>query len=175
MPTAIRRHQNDTKTFEELTTKEQALAINAHTLWYLNATRAHGRRIGLQRAAQKIAGQLEGMAEQVRNVDQDGRKIAAFDPAFSGYVLKRDFDRRTLDSLLNRFERVVKRDVDRKLTVDLRYELMSANSPGLTRSTFHRLARWCKTAGIYSDGMHVAQRISELLFGKVIDRASLGR
>ena len=32
MATTTRRHQNDTKTFEELTTKEQALSINAHTV-----------------------------------------------------------------------------------------------------------------------------------------------
>ena len=54
----VRRHQRDTKTFEELTAKEQALAINAHTVWYLKAARAHGRRIGLQKSTGKIARQL---------------------------------------------------------------------------------------------------------------------
>lgn len=68
MPTIVRRHQNYAKTFEELTTKEQALAINAHTVWYLKASRAHGRRIGLQKATDKIANQLERMARQVRNL-----------------------------------------------------------------------------------------------------------
>lgn len=68
MSTIVRRHQNDTKTFEELTTKEQALAINAHTVWYLKASRAHGRRIGLRKATEKIANQLERMASQVRNL-----------------------------------------------------------------------------------------------------------
>ena len=68
MTIAIRRHKSDTKTFEELTTREQALAINAHTVWYLKATRAHGRRIGLKRASDKIARQLERMAVQVRNL-----------------------------------------------------------------------------------------------------------
>ncbi|MGA9448242.1 MAG: hypothetical protein WBQ74_04435 [Candidatus Sulfotelmatobacter sp.] len=68
MSTVVRRHQNDTKTFEELTVKEQALAINAHTVWYLKAARAHGRRIGLQKATAKIANQLERMATQVRNL-----------------------------------------------------------------------------------------------------------
>ena len=47
MPTTSRRRQNDTKTFEELTAKEQALAINAHAVWFLQAARAHGRRIDL--------------------------------------------------------------------------------------------------------------------------------
>jgi hypothetical protein len=64
----LRRHKNDTKTFEELTTKEQALAINAHTVWYVRAARAHGRRIGLQKATEKIASQLERMAARVRSL-----------------------------------------------------------------------------------------------------------
>ena len=68
MAPPIRRHKNDTKTFEELTAKEQALAINAHTVWYLKAARAHGRRIGLKKATEKIARQLERMAEQVRKL-----------------------------------------------------------------------------------------------------------
>jgi len=68
MSTIVRRHQNDTKTFEELTPKEQALAINAHTVWYLKAARAHGRKIGLDRATEKIARQLKRMALQVRNL-----------------------------------------------------------------------------------------------------------
>lgn len=68
MATTVRRHQDDTKTFEELTDKEQALAVNAHTVWYLNATRAHGRRIGLKKASEKIARQLERMATHVRNL-----------------------------------------------------------------------------------------------------------
>lgn len=64
----VRRHKNDTKTFEELTPKEQALAINAHTVWYVKAARAHGRKIGLEKATRKIAAQLERMAERVRNL-----------------------------------------------------------------------------------------------------------
>ena len=68
MSTVVRRHQNDTKTFDELSAKEQALAINAHTVWYLKAAVAHGRRIGLNRAAAKIASQLERMAVRVRNL-----------------------------------------------------------------------------------------------------------
>lgn len=66
MASVVRRHQNDTKTFEELTTKEQALAINAHTVWYVKATRAHARRIGMTTASEKIAAQLERMAARVR-------------------------------------------------------------------------------------------------------------
>ena len=68
MATTIKRHQNNTKTFEELTPKEQALAINAHTVWYLKAARAHGCKVGQRRASDKIARQLERMAVQVRNL-----------------------------------------------------------------------------------------------------------
>jgi len=68
MASTLRRHKNDTKTFEELTAKEQALAINAHTVWYLQAARAHGRKIGMQKATKKIADQLARMAERVRNL-----------------------------------------------------------------------------------------------------------
>ncbi len=68
MPNILKRHKKDTKTFEELTAKEQALAINAHTVWYLRAARAHGRRIGLQKSTGKIANQLERMASQVRGL-----------------------------------------------------------------------------------------------------------
>ena len=98
-----------------------------------------------------------------------------FDPASCGYPMKSAFDRRTLDRLLNHFEGEVKRESDRKLAIELRAQLLTANPPALTRATFYQLARWCKTDGIYGDGMQVAQRISELLFGRVIDRSSLGQ
>ncbi len=68
MPTLVRRHQKDTKTFDELTAKEQALSINAHTLWYLKAARAHGRKIGLKKSTKKITSQLERMAGQIRRL-----------------------------------------------------------------------------------------------------------
>jgi hypothetical protein len=44
----------------------------------------------------------------------------------------------------------------------------------LTVKTLKQLARWCKTDGIYSEGMAVAREISRLLFGVVIDRHRLG-
>lgn len=68
------------------------------------------------------------------------------------------------------FENAVKREGDKKLAVELRSELLHSYPPMLTKTTFQRLARWCKTDGIYGDGMMIAQRISEMLFGKVIDR-----
>jgi hypothetical protein len=97
-----------------------------------------------------------------------------FDPATYGYPLKPSFDRKTLDRLLNHFEGEVKRESDRKLALDLRSQLLTSNIPTLKRTTFYQLAKWCKTDGIYGDGMQVAQRISELLFGRVLDRTSWG-
>jgi hypothetical protein len=44
----------------------------------------------------------------------------------------------------------------------------------MTRDTYRQLARWCKTSGIYADGMEVARRISDLLFGTVLDRDAIG-
>lgn len=97
-----------------------------------------------------------------------------FDPAAFGYPLQLGFNRQTLDRLLNHFEGEVKRDGDRKLATELRAQLLNSNPLALTKATFERLARWCKTDGIYCDGMAVAQRISELLFGRVIDRVAIG-
>lgn len=98
-----------------------------------------------------------------------------FDPASCGYPFKTNFDKRTLDRLLSHFEIEVKRENDRKLAIDLREQLLNTNPPAIKRATFKQLARWCKTDGIYGDGMQVAQRISELLFGRIIDRRSLGQ
>lgn len=97
-----------------------------------------------------------------------------FDPAVFGYPLRSDFDKRTLERLLNQFEGEVKREGDKKLALELRAQLLSPQIPELSKATFERLARWCKTDGIYGDGMQVAQRISELLFGRIVNRASIG-
>ena len=97
-----------------------------------------------------------------------------FDSACYGYPLVASCDRRKLEELLKSFENVVKRECDNKLAVELRCELLISVPPMLTKTTFQRLARWCKTDGIYGDGMMIAQRISEMLFGKVIDRRLIG-
>jgi hypothetical protein len=97
-----------------------------------------------------------------------------FDSASYGYPLVASCDRRKLEELLKSFENAVKREGDKKLAVELRSELLHSGPPMLTKTTFQRLARWCKTDGIYGDGMMIAQRISEMLFGKVIDRRLIG-
>lgn len=97
-----------------------------------------------------------------------------FNPADYGYPLRADFEKRTLERLLDRFETEVKREIDKKLAKELRAQLLNSSSQELTKSTFERLARWCKTDGIYGDGMDIAQRISELLFGRIVDRSRIG-
>lgn len=71
-----KRHQNDTKTFEELTFAEQAKAINIKVVWFLDATRSHIRKCsevhGAARSANipsKVASQLRSMAEQIESID----------------------------------------------------------------------------------------------------------
>ena len=97
-----------------------------------------------------------------------------FDPATYGYPLRSDFDRSRLSKLLNHFESEVRRDKDRKLAVELRHDLLESSPPRISKSAFERLARWCKTDGIYSEGMDLARRISEELFGIRIDRERIG-
>src|SRR3712207_3467068 len=96
-----------------------------------------------------------------------------FDPSEYGYVLNQSFDKSRLRKLLLQFEDSVKRESDKKLAFDLRTQLLDKSPPAIEKTTFKQLARWCKTDGIYSDGMDIAQRISERLFGRVIDRRSV--
>lgn len=49
--------------------------------------------------------------------------------------------------------------------------ILESATPRVTPGTKDRLARWCKTGGIYSDGMEVAWKISRLLFGRIVERA----
>src|SRR5437868_698436 len=50
-----KRHQNDTKDFDELTYSEQAKSINIHTVWYLDATKNHIRRCAEEHGAARAA------------------------------------------------------------------------------------------------------------------------
>jgi hypothetical protein len=74
-----KRHQGDTKAFDELTFSEQAKAINIKAVWFLDATRSHIRKCaeehGSARAAHvpdKIASQLRSMADQVEKIETPG-------------------------------------------------------------------------------------------------------
>jgi Endonuclease NucS C-terminal domain len=93
----------------------------------------------------------------------------------SGYEFHQGFNRAQLDTLLKKFEAVAKRRIDVSLARSLRAELLTAEAPSMSTATIKQLARWCDTdAPIYADGMEVARKISELLFGKVLDRTRLG-
>jgi hypothetical protein len=97
-----------------------------------------------------------------------------FDPAVYGYPFNATIDKRSLGRLLNQFEGEVKRESDRKLALELRAQILDSPTPSMTKEAFFRLAKWCKTDGIYGDGMQVARKISEILFGRTVDRSSIG-
>lgn len=92
-------------------------------------------------------------------------------------TLNDNFNRDELLSLTHEFESVVRREQDRSLARNLRRNFVE-RSPNLhdnnTLRTIEQLAKWCKTDGIYYEGMQVARKISRLLFGEVLDREALG-
>jgi hypothetical protein len=74
-----KRHQGDTKTFEELTFSEQAKAINIKIVWFLDATRSHIRKcvkehgnIRATAVPSKVAQQLRAMADQIEAIETPG-------------------------------------------------------------------------------------------------------
>lgn len=90
------------------------------------------------------------------------------------YTLDTNFDKPRLENLIAEFESSAKRAIDRSLSMKLRNELLGNELPYISRSTLHQLAKWCKTnSPLYWDGMDVARKISELLFGCVVDRDKL--
>jgi len=92
-----------------------------------------------------------------------------------GYALMPSIDKSKLAQLLQAFEAAARRGIDRSLARNLREEILEPHTPAMSRSTMMQLAKWCKTTGPpYQDGMPVAQKISELLFGLVLDRDRLG-
>jgi hypothetical protein len=80
------------------------------------------------------------------------------------------FDRNALICLIGQFRSAIKRTRDKRLAEVLEEDLLSGDSTPLRRSTIIQLAKWCKTGGIYADGMIVAKAISLVLFGTVLDR-----
>lgn len=75
-----RRHQNDTKNFEELTFAEQTKAINIRVAWFPVAVRAHIRKRGWQYSAErirgKVAAQLRRIADQIEMEDEHAEPAA---------------------------------------------------------------------------------------------------
>jgi hypothetical protein len=89
--------------------------------------------------------------------------------------LNAEFDKNQLDELLRTFNAAVRRQIDRSIADKLRRELLDSNPPSISEGTIAQLAKWCKTDNpLYWDGMEVAQKISRLLFGIVLDRSQLG-
>jgi hypothetical protein len=80
-----------------------------------------------------------------------------------------DFNREKLRGFPGQLRSVVKRPIDDRLANDLEQDLLNGIDLKLRLATIKRLARWCKTGGIYSDGMEIALKISLLLFGQVLD------
>jgi hypothetical protein len=81
---------------------------------------------------------------------------------------------KALISLLAQFRSAVKRGCDYKLARVLEEDFLAGDTPRVRTSTITRLAKWCKTDGIYADGMNIARKISLLLFGQILDRDVLG-
>ncbi len=110
-----------------------------------------------------------------RDVKQAPLRATYGSSSFNVPPLNTGFDRAELKRLLQMFVDVRKREIDKSLAVKLERELLERNPPGMERGTFVQLAKWCNTENpLYWDGMDVARKISQLLFGKVLDRKSLG-
>jgi hypothetical protein len=86
-------------------------------------------------------------------------------------ALKQDIDKGKLKELLDCFRREVRRDIDRGLADEIHRQVLDSESPAIATSTMKKLARWCKTDGHpYQAAMPIAQQISMLLFGIILDR-----
>lgn len=90
------------------------------------------------------------------------------------YTFNTDFDKSRLRSLIIDFESSVKRQQDLRLARKLRRELLDVDPPQFEHKTALQLAKWCNTDNpLYWGGMEVARKISQLLFGCVLDRREL--
>ncbi len=88
--------------------------------------------------------------------------------------LLENIDPEKLKDLLARFRRSIKRMIDRGLADEIQTQILDSAHPSMTIKTIQKLARWCKTNGNpYQEGMPVAQQISLLLFGIILDRTIL--
>jgi len=145
-----------------------------HEAEFLHVAARHG--IALDAKPLALVAAEPGPAEDGRIVaaPSAGMSFTRFDRSNVPYELRQDFDRGELARLLTRFRSVVKRQIDVSLANHLDKELLGREPPRIERNTLNQLARWCKTGGIYSDGEDVARRISQLLFGCIIDREVLG-
>ena len=88
--------------------------------------------------------------------------------------LLENLDRVKLKELIASFRRSVKRMIDRGLADEIQMQILDSARPSITIETMQKLARWCKANGYpYQEGMAVAQQISLMLFGIILDRKML--
>ena len=88
--------------------------------------------------------------------------------------LRENIDKVRLKELLERFMRSIKRATDRSLADEIQLQVLDSASPNMKIATTRKLARWCKTNGNpFQEAMPVAQQISLLLFGTILDRTVL--
>jgi hypothetical protein len=88
----------------------------------------------------------------------------------------RRFTDAQLSELLQQFRTAVRRTFpnDAGLADEIEQQLIKNGKAELTADTQKKLARWCRTEGSpYQDAMPVAQQISRMLYGEVIDREVL--
>jgi endonuclease NucS-like protein len=133
------------------------------------------RRVAEKYGVPIVAAQEMSAPLKVRNVHDSPEKTHTSDASWDDYKLLPTINKQNLDELVQDFESAVKRRIDRSLAVRLRQEILDPENPALNRSTILQLARWCKTENpLYWGGMAVAQKISNALFGTVLDRKRLG-
>ena len=88
----------------------------------------------------------------------------------------RRFTDAQLSELLQQFRTAVRRTSpnDAGLADEIEQQLIRNGKAELTAHTQKKLARWCRTDGPpYQGAMPVAQQISRMLYGEVIDREVL--
>ena len=138
---------------------------------YTEIHEAQFQRVALQR------GIMINKPTPIPSPPEPNRTSAAMDEHYAACnndpAMLPSIDKDTLAKLIHEFASLVKRKIDKSLAVNLRADVLEANPPCVRRQTMLQLARWCKTDGIYSDGMMVAQKISLLLYGSVLDRRKL--
>lgn len=117
------------------------------------------------------------------SVSGDSRRIPHVPPntsaraggSYPAYQLDASFSRNNLAQLIGEFASVVRRHIDKSLAENLKRELLDSDPPRISHGTMQQLARWCNTNNpVYWDGMEVAKKISNVLFGCVVDRNQLG-
>jgi len=92
------------------------------------------------------------------------------------YTLRPDFDRPQLSTLIEEFSRVVRRGIDQSLAAKLKKEFLHDGAVSPRRETVYQLSKSCKTTNpLCFDGMKAARKISNLLFGVVVDRDAFER